>query len=103
MVILRGPDSNSAGHLRLEAPSRLRTLARRAPESRRSADLGPPPETPASLPSTIQVCAIAGITSSTTFGKGLQQELCVVSASLDTAETAVRDIDTATGGLQACH
>ena len=61
------------------------------------------PKTPASLPLTIQVCAIAGIASATTFGTGVQQELCVVSATLDTAETAIRATDTAAGSLQACH
>ena len=49
------------------------------------------------------MCAIAGIASATTFGTGVQQELCVVSATLDTAETAIRATDTAAGSLQACH
>ena len=62
-----------------------------------------PPKPPASLPLTIQVCAIAGIASASTFGTGVQQELCVVSATLDTAETAIRATDTAAGSLQACH
>ena len=49
------------------------------------------------------MCAIAGIASATTFGTGVQQELCVVSATLDTAETAIRATDTAAGSLQACR
>ena len=45
-------------------------------------------------------CAALGVMSAATFGTGVQQELCVASASLDTAETAFRDLDTAGASLQ---
>ena len=46
-------------------------------------------------------CALLGVMSAATFGKGVQQELCVASASLDTAETALRGLDTSGASLQA--
>ena len=54
-----------------------------------------------SLASAIQVCAIVGITSSITLGKGVQHELCAVTTSLDTAELELRATDTAGDTLQA--
>ena len=87
----------------LQSRDALQSLGHLGPATQLRVPPKAPPKPPASLPLTIQVCAIAGIASATTFGTGVQKELCVVSATLDTAETAIRATDTAAGSLQACH